>query len=106
MPEVDSSFLSQFRELHLLPRTIYAIGAALFIAALFRRDNILGSCGVGLVFLGVAGNMLIDAFWTQEGKPRERVWRAGLVQMGLALLFAAAAFWLAYFTVSSHPLIP
>lgn len=101
MPDVDSNFLSHFRELHLLPRTIYGIGAALFITALFTKDRVLGFCGVGIIFLAVAGNMLIDAFWSQDGKRRERIWWGALVQMGLALVLAVVTLWLAYLNLSS-----
>ncbi len=38
MPDIDSNFLAHFRELHLLPRTVYAIGAALFITELFTKN--------------------------------------------------------------------
>ncbi len=96
MPDLDSSFLTHFRELHLLPRTVYAIGAALFITALFTKNVALGLFGAGVVFLAVAGNLLIDAFWSQEGKRRERPWIGGLVQMGVALAITVPTFWLAY----------
>ena len=96
MPDVDSGLLSHFRELHLLPRTIFAIGAALFTTSLFSKNCVVGFSGVGIVFFAVAWNMLINAIWTQEGKRKDKVWKGGLVQMALALVFAFVAFGFAY----------
>jgi hypothetical protein len=48
-----------FRELHLLPRVIFAVGAVLFIGSFFIRNFMLGSLGVTVIFAAVSLNFII-----------------------------------------------
>jgi hypothetical protein len=45
-----------FAELHLLPRVIFAVGAAVFATSLFHPNPILASLGLGFVFIALAYN--------------------------------------------------
>jgi hypothetical protein len=49
-----------FAELHLLQRVVFAIGAALFVAAIIARNIGLGSFGLGVIFLAVSCNLFFD----------------------------------------------
>ena len=51
-----------FRELNLLPRVIFALGAVLFVAAVIHRDLELKLFGAGTVFIAVAFNFFIVIF--------------------------------------------
>ena len=56
----DVSELVHFRELHLLPRTIFAIGAVCFVGAFFLKFFLLGFLGVGIVFAALTLNFAIN----------------------------------------------
>jgi Na+/phosphate symporter len=50
-----------FTELHLFPRTLFAIGAALFIFSLVPPTKFpVALLGLGLIFFAVAFNILYD----------------------------------------------
>jgi|SRR5216684_3516807 len=55
----DAAELVHFRELHLLPRTIFSIGATCFIGAFFVKQFLVGFLGVGLIFLALTLNFAI-----------------------------------------------
>jgi hypothetical protein len=56
----DVSELVHFRELHLLPRTIFSIGAVCFVGAFFLKSFLLGFLGVGTVFVALTLNFAIN----------------------------------------------
>ena len=51
-----------FKELHLLPRVVFGIGAVFFGAGLFHSASRLLAFGLGLIFLSVAYNLAFDFF--------------------------------------------
>src|ERR1700730_15872096 len=51
-----------FRELHLLPRVIFAMGAVTFVVGLIGRDLELTLFGAGIAFAGVAFNGIVVIF--------------------------------------------
>lgn len=57
----DATGLVHFRELHLLPRTIFSIGATCFIGAFFIKVFLIGFLGVGIVFSALTINFVINA---------------------------------------------
>jgi hypothetical protein len=57
-----------FRELHLLPRVIFSVGAALFIGSFFVKSLILGLCGIALIFAGTLYNLIVDTALEWAGK--------------------------------------
>ena len=92
----DQNLLSQIKKLHLLPGTVYVIGAALFATGLYRRDQeglFLGLLGLALVFFAVTINLLLD-YLLAARKDLERTLH--LAQTVLSLLLSALALWLAY----------
>jgi hypothetical protein len=52
----DVGELVHFRELHLLPRTIFSIGATCFIGAFFIKAFLIGFLGVGIIFVALTLN--------------------------------------------------
>jgi hypothetical protein len=56
----DVAELVHFRELHLLPRTIFSIGAVCFIGAFFIKVFLVGFLGVGLIFVALTLNFAIS----------------------------------------------
>jgi hypothetical protein len=71
MALADFSPLTFFKELHLLPRVIFSLGAGLLIAAFFVsiQNLVLALFGGGLVFFGVALNLLMDSVWGDPDPP-------------------------------------
>ena len=61
-----------FRELHLLPRVVFAIGAVFFVGGLFHSNPFMASFGLGLVFLAVAYNLLFDFFLNLSTRAPEK----------------------------------
>lgn len=55
----DVAELIHFRELHLLPRTIFSIGAICFVGAFFIKVFLVGFLGVGLIFVALTLNFAI-----------------------------------------------
>jgi hypothetical protein len=61
-----ADFGSQFKVLHLFPRTLFALGAALFISSLVPSLTPLtpkfpfALLGLGLIFFAVGFNILYD----------------------------------------------
>jgi hypothetical protein len=56
----DAAELVHFRELHLLPRTIFSIGAVCFVGSFFLRDFLIGFLGVGIIFVALTLNFGIN----------------------------------------------
>ena len=74
MGSEDVSSPWHFRELHLFPRVVFAIGAVLFVVTLVARDPALSFLGLSLVFGGLGWNLLGDGL---RAHPR---WKGGIVQ--------------------------
>jgi hypothetical protein len=55
----DAAELVHFRELHLLPRTIFSIGAICFVGSFFLKIFILGFTGIGIIFAALTLNFAI-----------------------------------------------
>jgi hypothetical protein len=98
MPLGDLSPLAYFKELHLVPRVIFAIGGTFFFAGLFssgwRAELML--FGAGLIFLALAWNFFLNAFWQEPGPPySQRFWWGGLAQAIPMLAFSAGCLYIA-----------
>jgi hypothetical protein len=88
-----------FKELHLLPRVIFAMGAIIFVASMIAHDLELTLFGAGAVFAAVAFNFLVVIFKIgyEDQSPR---W---LREAGLVLdLILAAALGIGCFYLSAH----
>jgi hypothetical protein len=79
-----------FRELHLLPRVVFAIGAILFVISLNTKESALAFLGLALVFTAVGLNLLYDALHAP------RVWKSGIVQGIVMVGCAVFCFYVAY----------
>jgi len=55
----DAAELVHFRELHLLPRSIFAIGAVCFVGSFFLKNFLIGFLGVGILFVALTLNFAI-----------------------------------------------
>jgi hypothetical protein len=101
MAFVDFTPLAFFKELHLLPRVIFTLGTGLLIAAFLVHSPALalGLLGVGLIFLGVAYNYLLNSFGMDPAPPYQTVisWMM-LTQCLLSSIAAAAMLYLAFYT--------
>jgi hypothetical protein len=61
-----------FAELHLFQRVVFAIKAALFVAAVIAPRNIgLGAFGLGLIFVAVSHNLFFDFILNWNIPPKE-----------------------------------
>jgi|SRR5450755_2444990 hypothetical protein len=93
-----------FAELHLFQRVVFAIGAALFVAAIIVHKIGLSTFGLGLIFLAVSYNLVFDFIlnWgigpSKEEDPRKhRKERKGLVIHGcLSFVLAVYCFYASY----------
>ena len=90
-------------ELHLLQRVVFAIGAALFVAAIITRNIGLGSAGLGVIFLAVSYNLFFDFILNWNLEPtdkrdliKHRRERKALVFHGCLFVLAAYCFYAAY----------
>src|SRR5262249_51346446 len=92
----DSNLLLQIKKLHLLPATIYIIGAALIAAALLAKletyNIFFGLAGAGLMFAGVTLHMVVDAVRVKLLSERTVFW----VQIALAAALAIVCLALAW----------
>ena len=87
MGSEDVSSPWHFRELHLFPRVIFAIGTVVFVVTLIARDSALSFLGLSLVFGGVGANLLSD------GLGAHPKWKSGIIQGLVALGCAAFCFY-------------
>jgi hypothetical protein len=88
----DAAELVHFRELHLLPRTIFSIGAVCFIGSFFLKLFLLGFFGVGIVFAALALNFLIGVIQMTHISITARIFNVPLM-IGAQLIICS---WLAY----------
>ena len=96
----DAAELVHFRELHLLPRTIFSIGAICFVGSFFLKLFILGFFGVGIVFVGLTLNFAIGVLKGTDISIARRTFSVAwmmLVQFILCCGIAYKLLWLAFF---------
>jgi hypothetical protein len=67
MPDEDINETWHFRELHLFPRIIFAIGAVLFVVSV-AKDIAFTRLGIAIVFAAVGYNMFYDWFRSRGKK--------------------------------------
>jgi hypothetical protein len=79
-----------FRELHLLPRVVFAIGAIVFAVSLNAKESALTFLGLAFVFTSVGLNLLFDAFHAPQ------VWKSGIVQGIVMVGCAMFCYYVAY----------
>jgi hypothetical protein len=95
MPWDDLSPLSHFKELHLVPRLIFTIGAALFFGGLFRRDWGVSVLGISLAFFSLAYNFAANSMWREGAPPyRLRIWWWNVFQGLIVLAMGVFAFYI------------
>lgn len=89
-----------FSELHLLPRVVFAIGAAVFVTAIINQSVGLGTVGLGVIFTAVAYNLFFDFFINRnlpapDNPIKHRRERAALLLNGFLSLSLASYFFYA-----------
>jgi hypothetical protein len=89
-----------FAELHLLPRVVFAIGAAIFVAAIINQSVGLGTVGLGVIFTAVSYNLFFDFFINRnlpvsEDPIKHRRERVALLVNGFLSLSLASYFFYA-----------
>ena len=79
-----------FRELHLLPRTIFSIGVVLFIGSFFLKSLLMGAAGISVIFFAILYNLIVDTALELFG-PQHQWSKVMLVHcfIALALLFVS-----------------
>jgi hypothetical protein len=88
----DAAELVHFRELHLLPRTIFSVGAVCFIGSFFLKLFLLGLFGVGIVFAALGLNFLIGVIQGTHISISDRAFNVPWM-MGAQFIISS---WLAY----------
>jgi len=94
--QIDLNPLAYFKELHLVPRAIFAIGGVFFFSGLVGRNVELILFGIGLIFVALAWNLVLNAFWSHPYDGRLQFWWGGLAQaipiilVGLLCIYLAA----------------
>jgi uncharacterized membrane protein len=99
----DVSSPWHFRELHLFPRVVFAIGAVLFVVSLVANHFARSVLGLAVVFSAVAYNLAFDAYINRNREsptPKDKTeWRFlvahFIASFVLALLFWFVFLWLA-----------
>jgi hypothetical protein len=91
----DWNPLSFFKDLHLLPRVIFAVGGFLLLSSPFLRDFALTLFSVGLIFMAVALNFLIKLTWRESVTNRLRLSGESLWQGLLSFAIGAGCLYLA-----------
>ncbi len=56
----DAKYLVHFRELHFLPRVIFAIGGVSFVGAFFVKQPLIGALGIVVIFAACTLNLVIN----------------------------------------------
>jgi hypothetical protein len=72
MPVEDINGTWHFRELHLFPRVIFAIGAILFVVSVAAKDAAFTRLGLAMVFAAVGYNLFYDWFRSRGRKVWDR----------------------------------
>lgn len=88
--------LAYFKELHLLPRVIFAIGWTLFLGALVAREFAALLFGVSIILGAVGFNFLLNSTWHDTAQPyKAHVSWLCLFQAFIAISIAAVCFYVA-----------
>ena len=96
MSDLPSLDLVNFKELHLLPRTIFLIGGLTFLGSFYLHSFGIGLLGLAAIFLAVGLNVFVDykiankkTTDTEDARfKRLRAW--GTFQMFACVLIAVA----------------
>jgi hypothetical protein len=95
----DVSSPWHFRELHLFPRVIFAVGAVLFVVSLVANHFARSVLGLAVVFTAVAYNLAFDAYINRNREgytPKDKTeWRF-LVVHSIASFLLALLFWFVF----------
>ena len=98
-----------FKELHLFPRVIFAIGSILFVTSLLHGNHSLGSLGLAIVFLAVSYNLWFDRYinkdytYPENERARIEIERKFLKRHSIASLIVALLLFGAHFYYHHHP---
>ena len=88
----------QFKELHLFPRVLFAIGASFFFYGFINKDWSTNLFGLGVLLFAVAYNFALLVMLNRHNKrdtDREKTeYHALIVHSILAFLASAVAFYL------------
>ncbi|MGH9712193.1 MAG: hypothetical protein ACRD5M_02720 [Candidatus Acidiferrales bacterium] len=88
----DAAELIHFRELHLLPRTIFAIGAICFLGAFFLKQFLIGFLGVGIIFIALTLNFVIGVVRGTDISITRKTFQLAWMQFFQLLLCAAVTY--------------
>jgi len=95
----DVSSPWHFRELHLFPRVIFAVGAVLFVVSLVANHFARSVLGLALVFTAVAYNLAFDAYINknrEDPTPKDKIEWKFLVVHSIASFVLALLFWFVF----------
>jgi hypothetical protein len=90
----DVAELVHFRELHLLPRTIFSIGVVCFLGAFFLKSFLLGFFGVGVIFIGLTLNFAINFLMQTDISISAKIFKVAWVMLFQLMLSALISYWL------------
>jgi hypothetical protein len=88
----DAATLVHFRELHLLPRVIFSIGAICFVGSLFVKVFILGLFGVGVIFVGCTLNFAIGVLMSIDVSLKNKSFSFAWMLFGQFILSSAITY--------------
>jgi len=69
MAESSWNPLAHFKELHLLPRVIFALGCLLFGGAILAREWALALFSAAVIFVAVGFNFILNLTWMDPSPP-------------------------------------
>jgi hypothetical protein len=102
----EGNHLEHFKELHLLPRAIFLIGFVLFVAAVFKWELVLVLGSMGIIFLGVGMNFILNLIYREGMEPYKlRISWASLIQAAISLCLATALICLGVYSYR-HGVLP
>jgi hypothetical protein len=65
-PMAETTTPWHFKELHLFPRVVFAVGAIVFVVSLVAKDGTLSLFGLSVVFAAVGYNLGFDAYLNRK----------------------------------------
>jgi hypothetical protein len=89
-----------FKELHLLPRTLFSMGAVMFVAGVIRDEHPLFLGGAFIIFLALALNFIVVTF--RIGYPDKPRWVFALFNLTITLALCGLCFYLLYLSTLTH----
>jgi hypothetical protein len=81
-----------FKELHLLPRTIFVLGGVVFVAACISKQWVVTLLGAGAVLFGVALNYFIVIFKLGYEERKWGLWVDLIIALALSAACVCVAF--------------